>query len=322
MIGSLFICSATRSGSTLLDRLLGVHPLALPVGELHQLPKNLALNSVCSCGEPARNCAFWRPVVQRAGEIIGADLWRDPYALGLGYIKSGVEVDRERHGRAYRLLRSFHLRYVELMLKTGADPQWTPGLGGYASELRNHRMLHDVLREVSSKRLVVDSSKGFRYGVGVYRLDPGGTRLVLLSRDGRGVMASKMRSGLPRNVALAQWVNYYARALPWIERYVDPSHVLRLRYEDLVADPQREVARVLEFAGLDATEMAPIGEATEPHILNGNPMRHESLAKIRPDERWMRELTSDDLAYFQRHGLAMSRRLGYPSDDDVETVNA
>ncbi len=52
-----------RSGSTLLDVLLGQHPNVAGVGELVQLHREgWQLNNYCACGARAGDCSFWAEV--------------------------------------------------------------------------------------------------------------------------------------------------------------------------------------------------------------------------------------------------------------------
>jgi hypothetical protein len=309
-VGSVYLCAAPRSGSTLLDRLLGQHPQAVAVGELNHLPKNLALGSTCSCGAVVAECAFWRPVVDRIGARLGRDLWREPYALDLGFLRAAVSVDRRRQTPAYLARRWLSVARIEAAERLGADLSRSALLADVRRATRNQIALHEVVREVSGARVVVDSTKAFRLSVNHYRLDPGRTRVIVLSRDGRGVMASYMRSGRKREAALAHWRKYYLRALPWLERHVAPEHRLHVQYEQLVGEPKQTLDALHAFLGLDAAraeDAAPRGE----HVLNGNPMRHLSLSELRPDERWREELDAADCAYFETHGRDVSRRLGY-----------
>lgn len=312
MIGSVFIVSCGRSGSTLLDRLVGSHPQALAVGELRHLPKNIALDSMCSCGSRISACDFWRPLIDAAGHKLEADLWRDPYRLDLGYVMGAVEIDHARQTSWYRFRRSLGLQWIEVALAAGIDVRKSPLLTGFRRGLQQNLMVHDLLREQTRRRVVVDSTKGFRWSVGQYLIDPQRSRLLLLSRDGRGVMASMMRSGKSAAAAAQAWSKYYERALPWLERHVPPQHVLRVRYEDLAGDTEATLARIFAFLGLPPATPAQRAASPEPHIVNGNPMRHEAIVRVSIDERWRRELTADHLATFQRYAAAVSARLGYP----------
>jgi hypothetical protein len=105
MVKYIYICSADHSGSTLLDLLLGSHPRAAPLGEISQLPKNIALNTPCTCGTAVRLCLVWRDVLCLMGEHLGTDLMRDPYALNLGYPKASVVIDTAHQNSAYLIRR-------------------------------------------------------------------------------------------------------------------------------------------------------------------------------------------------------------------------
>ena len=60
----VYIGGYTRSGSTLLDRLLGATPGAVSVGELRHLwSMGFIEDRFCGCGEPFSACPFWRRVV-------------------------------------------------------------------------------------------------------------------------------------------------------------------------------------------------------------------------------------------------------------------
>ena len=59
----IYIVGAGRSGSTVLDTVLGNHPDAVSVGELSNLHRSGWVNNeFCACGEPADGCGFWNEV--------------------------------------------------------------------------------------------------------------------------------------------------------------------------------------------------------------------------------------------------------------------
>lgn len=260
----------------------------------------------------AGDCGFWRPVVDALGERLGVDLWARLYALDLGFIRSVADVDRSRQTRSYLIRRGPFVKWVDLLLDLGADVRTGPGLASYRRMVEHNALLHDVLRTTSAGALVVESSKGFRYGIGQYQIYPHSARFVPLSRDGRGVMASMMRSGRSREYAVRQWVNYYTQALKWLERRVDAADVMRVRYEELAAAPRDVLKRLEAFCGLPAHDWPQdMRIATDQHPLDGNPMRKAAPAAIRLDERWRAELSQDDLRYFGQTAAAICRRLGY-----------
>src|ERR1041384_6184892 len=64
-----YISGVARSGSTVLDSVLGNHPLIQSVGELARLVSDGWINNFyCSCGKPSQECPFWVAVHQT---------WRD-----------------------------------------------------------------------------------------------------------------------------------------------------------------------------------------------------------------------------------------------------
>src|SRR6185503_6025734 len=63
----LYLPSAGRSGSTLLDRLLGQLGGVFGAGELSWVwQKGLVENGKCGCGVPLRECPVWNEVFDRA----------------------------------------------------------------------------------------------------------------------------------------------------------------------------------------------------------------------------------------------------------------
>ncbi len=80
----LYVGSWGRSGSTLLDLMLGQIPGFFSVGELRYLwERGLSERQLCGCGAPVPECPFWAAVLEEAfgntgrvdaGEMLS--LWR------------------------------------------------------------------------------------------------------------------------------------------------------------------------------------------------------------------------------------------------------
>src|SRR5688500_16707278 len=73
-----YIGGSGRSGSTLLVRLLGSLDGVISVGELAYVWNyGLINNNLCGCGQPFRECDFWRAVFDEAfGGFDGIDAHR------------------------------------------------------------------------------------------------------------------------------------------------------------------------------------------------------------------------------------------------------
>jgi len=66
----LYIGGLGRSGSTLIERLLGQVPGVCAVGELvHLWDRGITEDERCGCGEPFRQCPFWSQVGKTAASF-------------------------------------------------------------------------------------------------------------------------------------------------------------------------------------------------------------------------------------------------------------
>ena len=307
---AVFICSANHSGSTLLDLLIGSHPEAMSLGEITQLPKNLALNTRCSCGAPIRDCPLWATVVaDLAADPRFSRIHSDPYVLDLGLFEASTVIDT-RHQTALRGLKRRALYAAAYAHWAWGVPLLTPFTRSLARRARNKWLLFDVLARRESRLKLVDSSKHYLEAAALYVAAPDRTKIVFLIRDGRAVFYSGLKRGRTRRAALDAWRRTYARAEPLLRRIAGDA-VLPVRYEDLAADPAWELQRICRFIDVRFDERMLDFRSRPHHVANGNDMRFRDGAAIRIDEAWKQALSRTDLAYFEKHAGALNRRMGY-----------
>lgn len=308
----VFICAAGHAGSTLLNLLLGAHPQGLAVGEITHLPKNIAIDSTCSCGQPVSACQFWRPAIDVFCQSQNIDFWKSPYALNLGFIMDGKEIDWAHQTRSRMLQRKLTYALEFARFRWGL-----PGIPPFQRRLeeaaRNKLRLFDFLLAQTSKGFVIDSSKHYVDGMHLYQQAPEFTRIISLIRDGRAVFNSGLRRGLTPAAAISAWRRPYSRALPILEKNVPEADWLRIRYEDLAQNPSQTLDKVCDFLGLDYQPNMMDYKQSGSHIANGNRMRLKEDATIRLDERWKSELSGEMLDYFNRNGSSLNQYLGYGS---------
>ena len=281
----LYIGGLGRSGSTLLDRMLGRLDDVWSVGELvHLWERGLKENNRCGCGRCFADCPFWR----RVGEV----------AFG-GW--DNLDVDE-----VLALKRSVDRnRYVPLMVLPALAPGYRARLDRYLDLLER---LYAAVREVSGRPLVVDASKHASAAFLVRGMRGVDLRLVHLVRDSRGVAFSWTKRMRRAEVVSGDALMATDTPLRMSVRYLAYNlllHLLRtlgvggllLRYESLVGDPAGELARVLAAAGrpAEAGELGFVGdgwvELGPSHALAGNPMRFRSgRVPLRVDEEWRGQL--------------------------------
>lgn len=303
----LYIGGWGRSGSTLLARLLGEFPGYLPVGELREgWLRGCRENRLCGCGEPFLSCPFWSEVGLRAfggwGSVPVEDLLRAWRRYDRPWMVPLLSMAR-------RIPRPGAL---DLLIQALAD-------------------LYAAAREVSGARVVVDSSKLPSYGF-LLRLVPGlDVRMVHLVRDPRGVAFSWMKrlvrpdgagrgDQMPRFDPLAAAIRYDVyNAQAHLARHLGIPY-LRIRYEDLVADPQESLRRIVAFMGEPPDTPLPpsvSGSAADlgvAHTVDGNPMRlSRGTVSIRADEAWKSLLGPRERRIVTAVTFPLLRLYGYPS---------
>ncbi len=283
----LFIGGMGRSGSTLLERLLGQLPGVVAVGELvHLQQRGMIDDEACGCGRPFADCGFWSEVGRRA--FGGWERVADWRALQ-------HRVDRKRYTLALAL----------------------PLLPRYRRDLRRHAdrlaAVYRSVAEVAGARVVVDSSKHASTAMLLHHVPGIRPVVVHLVRDSRGVAYSWSRQVVRPETPDGELMVRYG---PWsaAEQYVQHNLVfdlLRLvgtprelvRYEDVVADPGGTLRRILAGAGLPdpgdeglafigrERDGAAVVDLAADHSVAGNPMRFRTgEVALRRDDRWRREM--------------------------------
>jgi hypothetical protein len=83
---------------------------------------------------------------------------------------------------------------------------------------------------------------------------------------------------------------------------------MRIRYEDLVADPDAITAGIRAFTGLSAS-----GMAAPQHAIGGNPVRfREGPLRLRVDQEWLSGMSRSDERLVTGITAPLLRRYGYP----------
>lgn len=302
----LYIGGSGRSGSTLLDRVLGQIPELCSVGEIvHIWRRGLLGNQLCGCGLAFHDCPFWKRVGM---EAFGGWDTIDPEEM----LRLQHRVDRNR--------------YIPLMIASWVSPSYRRALDRYAAYLAD---LYRGIQKASGARVIVDSAKHASYAFLLRHVATVDLHVVHLARDSRGVAYSWTKQvEKPEVVGQIEYMPRYHPArmgFRWVA-YNALFHLLRwigtpslfLRYESLVRHPRSEVERVLRFAGIEANgerlEYIEDGYVDlEPtHTVAGNPMRFkQGRIALRLDEEWREQMNVRQQRVVGALTWPLMRRYGY-----------
>lgn len=302
----LYIGGVGRSGTTLLDRMLGQLPGFLSTGELvHLWSRGVLDNELCACGARFRECELWSEV----GRIAFGG-WENVDALDALERQRAVE----------------RTRFIPLMVASGLNPEFARRLRAFAEVMIP---VYRAISKASGGRIIVDSSKHASYAFLLRRLAGVDLRVVQVVRESRGVAYSWTKR--VRRPEVVDREDYMSTAHPlrmgarWTAHNV-LFDVLRslgvptmlLRYESLVEDPLRRLIEVARFAGEEPgerdLEFLRDGEAEfeRTHNVAGNPMRFRSgPVAIRRDEEWRERMPARDRAFVSSVTWPLLVRYGY-----------
>lgn len=302
----VYVGGAARSGSTLLERLLSGIPDFCSVGELVFIwDRGLRRNDRCGCGAPFRDCPFWTQVGEAA---FGG--WSQIDIDGAARLRSVVD----RHRNLDRLLSLRPPGRIEaaLMAYTALTDR-----------------LYQAVRDVSGASVIVDSSKHPSYSLVLRRLPDFDVRLIHLVRRSHGVVHSwskrirkpgvgdgtSLMSVISPGRAVAYWMadnllyEALARRMPL---------ATRVRYEDLIADPGRQLRGILTDLTLPGADqpfsfLGPTTTAFPPtHAFSGNPAFQPGPVVLRAaDEEWRTAMSPVRRAIVSAATLPLLVQYGY-----------
>ena len=271
----LLVAGWGRCGSTLLAMMFGQVPGMFSAGEVREIwLRGCVENRPCGCGHSFRDCPFWHAVGERA------------YG---GWNRLDLE-------------RVLHIRY-------SVDRPWGMPLvlarGTHRIEAYAHALaaLYRAILDVSGCQIIVDTSKLPSHTLILARMPEIDLRMVHLVRDSRGVAYStnkhveKVTTSGPHTLlprygpvsSAARYDFYNGVTSAWRASGVP---YLRLRYEDLIADPRQRLREVLAHAGQLGEPELPFlkgaqADLAENHLVDGNPIRFaHGPMQLRPDDEW------------------------------------
>jgi Sulfotransferase family len=304
----VYLAGLGRSGSTLLERLLGEMPGACPAGEVvHMWLRSVRDDERCGCGQAFSSCPFWQQVGQAAfGGWDRVDVQR--------ITRLRAQVDRAR--------------FLPVLASAPLRRRIQPALDEYVGY---YQRTYAAISQVSGSPVVIDSSKHASLAFCLRSSPSVDLRVVHMVRDSRAVAYSWSRvvdrpeaagsqmSTYPPASAALRW-NLQNSAAALLSQLGTP--VLRVRYEDFVRAPAVTLGEIASFAGLPAgPDPGFLGtdgpgrwwaELAATHTASGNPMRFTTgRVPIRYDGTWQTAMLAGNRRTVTALTLPLLMRYGY-----------
>ena len=286
----IFVVGNSRSGTTMVGRALGRHPLVFTLGEIHFFEQLWSAGDEDRLPESeATGLAARLICTQRDGYLRRGDPAR--------FRSEAREILRPARRRAYTAAGVFE---------------------GF--------LLHEAAR--GGKEVPCDHTPRNVFYIGeILRLYPR-ARVINLVRDPRDVLLSQKRKwkrrflgakGIPLREAVRAWINYHPLVMSKLwnssvraaDRFAEHGRVRSLRFEDLLASPEGELRGVCEFLGIPFDQsMLRVPQVGS----SGGPDRpdRKGIDRNRAGSWRKGGLSDAELFLCQRLTGPLMRRHGYP----------
>lgn len=301
----LYIAGTGRSGSTLLERMLGQFEGFCAAGELRYiLERGFIKDYPCGCGASFSTCSFWQTVIQEAyGGREQVDLQQR--------LKLKWQVDRRRH--------------IPQLVGSPKSSGYSDKLSEYMDHLGR---LYAAISAVSNSRVVLDSSKDPSYVYILANIPSIDLYVVHLVRDSRGHAYSWLQHKLAHRAQDGGEV-YMSRYGPvestlwWMQANLliellklRRVEYMRVRYEELVHSPQAIMRGILRFIREDEQHLLLTDDRTleleVDHTVSGNPLRfRRGEVQLRLDEKWKKSMKGPDIHLVTALSWPLLLRYGY-----------
>jgi len=290
-VNLIYVASIGRSGSTLLESLLGAHSQIATCGEIHIWPHEILQKGVrpCICGESVLTCPIWSQVQQRANPL------QQP--------SPQIHFFREQHHAGHTL----RPKMLTAFSRQPVSAQVAEAIQQYGQN--NYEVFQaflSVMREQDDPTLnwVVDSSKDpyrllWLVRSGLFNLkvlhivrNPPAFVYSMVKRLPSGDSVKTSRRLYEASRQSVKWSIENALISTVARNHLDESSYQLVRYEDLASAPAATFQGLCRFIGCEFEEgaIANFREGSK-HTIAGNPMRYEARG-IALDEKWKTLLPS------------------------------
>ncbi|NEQ36338.1 MAG: sulfotransferase [Okeania sp. SIO3I5] len=283
----IFILGIGRSGSTLLDLMLGSHPQAFSLGEISKLPQKLV-------NKGQRNLAALKE----------SRFWIDNF--------DEAELKRFAAGISNHRFNKYIPLKIERFVRelVGKDDIFNP---------------YTILFEKTKTQILVDSSKYFswvsqqlknrEFQKGV--ID---SYLIRMVRDGRAVVNSYSRIYPEQTISeiTQKWVRLFKEQQDFYDKFSGGQKML-VRYEELATKPEEVLTNICQFLGIEFFPDMVEFWKHEHHHITGSRGTNALIRKYRglKQKKGMEEIHG---SYYEQMGLQIKLDLRWKNELSVDNL--
>lgn len=325
-----YIVGIGRSGSTLIDMVLGSHPEVFSLGEIVHFPRVYKENASCTCGLPIKQCEVWNEVGDAIASEMNSGFADNPSVLDLSLSDTNNLLQNTAELLlGVRGLQKYRNLYRPRHLIDSPDQIPAP--------IKDIFAFYEIVKKVSGSRILIDSTKSPMRAARLLKENPStAQKCIHLVRDGRGFLNSKLTKqyGRARNGGESEkrgaiskllikdkykikvvhnsklWLrnNLVAEA---IALSLPSSQYIKIRYEDFCASPRKASKTLCDFIGVQYKDDMLNFRSTVNHNIGGNPMKFRRESILKPDQKWRKTLSRQDVRTFNLIAGWLNRFYGY-----------
>lgn len=273
----IYISSNGRSGSTLLDMLIGIHSKCFTLGEFQVLPIDYLYNTQpCGCNRRVDSCDFWADIIEQNKNIIingtiskfrnfgyGKVLrWNELQEIYLNINKSDFNLIKKYGQENFLVLKSVFEKVkkskdVYYLVDASKDPyrlKWLAQSGYF-----DLNVLHIIKDPMAFVYSMIKEEKSF---------------------------IKKMYLTLRMSI---RWVIENLIIVKVANKYIGKRKYLKIKYEKLASDHTVQLQSIFNFLKIYDHSISDNRFRHYNHAISGNKMRNENNS-IYLDEKWKKEM--------------------------------
>lgn len=302
----IYILSNGRSGSTILDLMLGSFPNVWTLGEAQLLPLEVNFNAVCGSGEPIKDALFWKdllPSIQFKDDISSISYFRKSHPHGShtgAVLRIKLLIDlwlRRSSPKTREKINSYGKLNADYFRKTIAHAEQE----GFINKI-------DWIVDASKDpyRLMWLQQSGL-FDIKVIHLvkEPSAFVFSTSKRKEKGIdsfMVGRMT---------IRWVIENLIMTKVCEQYISPQNLYTLQYEELAKNPVQSLSLIGEKFGINLKNYSTNQfREYKNYGVSGNKSRWENRS-INLDEKWKKQMPSKHVKFVNWCTQKLASRYGY-----------